>query len=310
MDEHELAWAAGFFDGDGWAALVRDRRRGAEPYRPRAQINQSSPGGVPSALLRFRTAIGRGTIGGPVRKPARRDLYWWICSGRDDVFSVGSLIAPWLSCVKRAQFRAAAGLVAGAEPRPSLAWAAGLFDAEGSTSLSDHRSHPGRKYVEAAITQGGEGAPPDVLVRFKSAVGAGLIYGPYAQRGATQPVYRWRLHLAEDVRRVIADLDPWLDQVKRRQAADAFLVIDAQSRLPRGRVEWGSHKTYCIHGHAYATARVRPYRSRGVGIERRDSKQCLECTREQARAKRLGARTTISDLAAAGRDPLSNDATC
>lgn len=143
MDEHELAWAAGFFDGDGWAALVRDGRRGKR--RPMAQINQGSSAGVPEVLIRFRDAVGVGRVSGPKIEEGRQDLYSWVASSRADVVRVGELIGRWLSNQKRAQFRDAVGMGVDDTPLDTFAWAAGLFDAEGSVSLSDHRTHPGTR---------------------------------------------------------------------------------------------------------------------------------------------------------------------
>jgi hypothetical protein len=141
LDEHELAWAAGFFDGDGWAALVRFGRRGKR--RPMAQINQGSSTGVPEVLVRFRDTVGVGRVAGPKIEEGRLPLYWWVASSRGDVLKVGEVIGPWLSAQKRVQFSETVGLAFRREPISSRAWAAGLFDAEGSTSLNAHRSHPG-----------------------------------------------------------------------------------------------------------------------------------------------------------------------
>jgi hypothetical protein len=181
----------------------------------------------------------------------------------------------------------------------SFAWAAGLFDAEGWTSLSDRSSHMGYKAIEAGVTQGGA-VVPEELVRFAHCVLLGRVNGPYDQDGANEPIYRWRIHAVDDVRRMLHLLLPWLGTVKRYQAFSSIAVMDAQPSLPRGRVEWGSHKTHCVHGHEYASARIRPYVGRGVGIQRRVNKQCLVCARDQARAKRLAGKQRIQD----------DDATC
>ncbi|MHB8630305.1 MAG: hypothetical protein ACYC9W_00050 [Candidatus Limnocylindria bacterium] len=143
--------------------------------------------------------------------------------------------------------------------------------------------------IDAALTQGGIRSIPEVLVRFRGVVGLGSNYGPYEQEGARMPVYRWRLTRPDDVRTVLHVLDPWLGSVKRSQARSALMAVDAQPTLARGRPEWGSHKTHCIHGHEYAFARLRSYVSRG-GTVRRASKQCLVCSREQARVRRANAR--------------------
>ena len=306
MGEHELAWAAGFFDGDGWAALVaggRGRRR-----RPMAQINQADANGVPEVLTRFRDAVGVGRVAGPKVEVGRQDLYWWVASSHGDVRRAGELIGPWLSSEKRGQFHSAVATTLEHPPLDTFAWAAGLFDAEGSVSLSDHQSHAGYKVIEAAITQGGGDAMPEELTRISSLFQRGNVNGPYAQDGANELVYRWRASRADDVRSVIHLIYPWLGTVKRSQAMAALRVIDAQPTLARGRFEWGSHKTHCIHGHEYASARVRLYVSRG-GTQRRDSKQCLVCTREQARARR-SAGTKIGDPSAADLDVQDDGATC
>jgi hypothetical protein len=297
VDEHELAWAAGFFDGDGWAAL--SRQKGRRTGQPQARINQSSLTGVPEVLARFRMAVGVGRVGGPKIEEGREPLYWWVASSRGDVTRTGELIGPWLSKQKRDQFTTAAGLRFAGPPISSFAWAAGLFDAEGSTSLAAHQSHAGYKGIESSITQGGA-TTPEELGRFAACVGRGRVYGPYDQAGASEPIYRWRVYTMNDVRSILHLILPWLGCVKRRQAFAAIAIIDGQPVLPRGRVEWGSHKTHCIHGHEYASARIRPYASRGVGVPRRDSKQCLRCTREQARARRFEA----------GRQRDMRDPTC
>src|SRR5437016_14314230 len=82
VDEHELAWAAGFFDGDGWAALVR--AKGRRTGQPHAQINQGSVAGVPEVLVRFRNAVGVGRVVGPKIKEGRLPLYCWLATSRGD----------------------------------------------------------------------------------------------------------------------------------------------------------------------------------------------------------------------------------
>lgn len=263
-------------------------QKGRLTGRPQARINQSSLSGVPETLVRFRDAVGVGRLGGPTIREGREPLYWWVASSGGDVSRTAERIGPWLSEQKRQQFIAAVGTSFAAKPIDSSAWAAGLFDAEGCVSLCDHRTHAGHKIIDGAVTQAGGGGIPQVLERFRSVVAVGKIYGPYAQEGANAPIYRWRAETPDKVRRAIHVLLPWLGEVKRLQALRAIAVIDAQPALPVGRIEWGSHKTHCVHGHDYARARIRPYISRGVGIQRRDSKQCLVCAREQARAKRLG----------------------
>jgi hypothetical protein len=299
MDRYELAWAAGFFDGEGWANAVR--HEGRRTRQPQARVNQADPDGVPAALVRFQAALGGlGRIGGPHREPDRADLYWWIASSRDDVEMTYEFLKPWLGAVKLLQFATALEVTSCRSRRTTpddewRAWCAGLYDGEGSSYLLDHRSHDGYQIGELAITQSGLGQAPEVLQRFVRVMSAGHINGPYEQRGATMDVYRWKANARADIDSAIEHLWPWLGPVKRTQAQRVLDVLHAQPELPRGRVEWGSHKTHCIRGHEYASARRRPYVSRGKGTPRRDSQQCLVCVREQARARRVAKRRSAAD---------------
>lgn len=305
MDRHELAWAAGFFDGEGWAAPVRFGR--GQQRRPQAQINQSDDDDVPEALVRFRAAVGgAGNIGGPHRKAGRKDRYWWVAASRADVERVGRVLDPWLGDVKRRAFDRVIDRPGVPSPSPDrsdewVAWAAGLYDGEGSSSLLKHRTHAGYRVPELSITQSSADGRPEVLVRFAAIVQAGHIDGPHSQEPPWDPVYRWKCGAIQDVGRVVSSLWPWLSSPKRIQAQAMLDLLDAQPKLPRGNPAWGSNKTHCINGHEYASARVRPWVSRGKGIERRVNKQCLVCSREQARARRLEEKRTAADD---GRRPL------
>lgn len=201
------------------------------------------------------------------------------------------MVAPWLGDVKQTQLAQALGRPVLRSMRPDhgrewRAWAAGLYDGEGSLYLLDHRTHDGYRTAEMAVTQSSGVTTPEVLKRFALIVATGHINGPYQQKHANHDVYRWKTAARVDIESVVTTLWPWLGGVKRAQATAVLDVIRSQLVLPRGRAEWGSHKTHCIRGHEYANTRVRPYVSRGVGITPRDNEQCLQCAREQARERR------------------------
>ena len=290
MDRCELAWVAGFFDGEGWANAVRSA--GRRTSQPQARVNQADAAGVPAVLLRMQTALGGlGRIAGPQRLEGRVDLYRWEVSSRGDVQHLHDLIAPWLGQVKLDQLAAAlqrpalqSGAVDGTDEW--AAWAAGVFDGEGSSYLVEHRTHVGYRNSEARVTQGSPADVPEMLLRFHTVVGTGRIYGPYRQRDANLLVYRWNTSARKGVETMLARIWTWLGETKRSQAAAVLATVRAQPSLSRGRIEWGSHKERCVHGHDYSAARLRPYASRGVGIKPRDSSQCLQCAREQARLRR------------------------
>ncbi len=298
MDRTELAWAAGFWDGEGSAWLTR--AEGRVRWQPQARINQSSREGVPEVLVRFHLAIRVGAIHGPELDPGREPLYRWTASSRADIEGVYDLVGPWLGVVKRAQLRQVLAIAendrsrdfASHAPNERIAWAAGLWDGEGSVCLLKHRSHSGHFVPEASLTQSSLSGVPEVLVRIASVGAPGFVYGPFPQPPPWAPVYRWKLFRLEEIRALIELLRPWLGAVKVRQAENVFKVLDAQPKLPRGNPAWGSHKTHCVRGHEYAKARVRPFRGRGMNVEApRASHQCLQCVREDARAKRRAGKT-------------------
>lgn len=100
-DREELAWAAGFFDGEGYTGRV--------PARPgqrtgvRAIVGQK----YPELLHRFRAAVGDlGTIYGP-RKNGKSLIYVYNVGGHEDVQALGALLWPFLGAVKRQQWKSA-----------------------------------------------------------------------------------------------------------------------------------------------------------------------------------------------------------
>ncbi len=307
MDRHELAWAAGFFDGEGWAA--KNKTRGVQ-----ARINQADSNGVPAVLFRFQAALGGlGRIRGPTLEPERKDIYRWVVSSRGDVEVLLQLLKPWLGPVKLLQLSRATGraVSAAATARGDdhwRAWASGLFDGEGCSSLLRHRTHAGYMTGELSVTQSSLVGSPEVLRRFGVVVGAGRISGPYPQRNATMDVYRWKAASLGDVERVIAELWPWLGDVKRAQAQRVLDVLHSQPALPRGNPAWGNRKTHCINGHEYATSRLRPYVSRGVGTPRRENQQCLVCLRDYARSQRDKKKSAL--MTTAGRSQSTRRTTC
>ena len=103
---HELAWAAGFFGGDGTVAASRSNRD-SPALHLRARIAQAGASGEPEVLSRFlRAARGVGGIRGPFmpKNPWSRQVqYAWQAGGSLAVESVLESLWPWLHDVKRAQ---------------------------------------------------------------------------------------------------------------------------------------------------------------------------------------------------------------
>ena len=287
MERHDLAWAAGFFDGEGWASF--------QARACRAQINQADPHGIPQVLAKFQRIVGVGRIAGPEVNEGKIDLYHWVVSSRADVARVAEVIGPWLGPVKRAELEHALGLPLAPMIWPGssseeLAWAGGFFDGEGSTYLLKHRTHLGHRVPVVDVPQSGPDEVPIVLTRLHAAFdGVGSISGPRKYRWADQPVSRWRASSLAGVQLVLHRLWPFVGSVKREQARHVLMVVNSQPDLPRGNPAFGQPGArFCRHGHDKVAARVRPYRNRKPGTDDHDRhlRQCLECAREQARQRR------------------------
>lgn len=106
----ELAWAAGFFDGEGSVVTARGGTASPRLYLSQASAEELLPH---SALLRFHRAVGEhGRISGPRYLPdawSRRPQWRWEAASLEVVQSVIALLWPYLARVKRAQARDALG---------------------------------------------------------------------------------------------------------------------------------------------------------------------------------------------------------
>src|SRR5256885_8714165 len=91
----ELAWAAGFFDGEGWVGTgLRSGRR-----YPRLAVAQKDR----RALERFQAAVSVGHIHGPNPHGHKNPLYQYETNGCHRVRAVIAMLWTWLGPVKRAQ---------------------------------------------------------------------------------------------------------------------------------------------------------------------------------------------------------------
>lgn len=146
------------------------------------------------------------------------------------------VLLPWLCDPKRRQLIAAA-VRTGAELRQSgqaqvsedheLAWAAGFFGGDGTVSASPATSGSPARYLRARIAQAGTEGEPEVLRRFKSAVGeVGSIRGPFMPQNpwSRQPQYAWQASGSTKVELILQRLWRWLDEAKRDQARRAIIA--------------------------------------------------------------------------------------
>jgi hypothetical protein len=291
LESHDVAWAAGFFDGEGWANRAG---RGVQ-----SRINQAGLDGIPEVLTKFQQVVGVGRIKGPVLIEGKQPLYFWLATSRPDIDQVVERIGPWLCPVKRAEFERTLGgppppIVWPGSISEELAWAGGFFDGEGSSYLTKHRTHFGYLNSAVEVRQSGWTGVPDALNRFHAAVSfIGHINGPHEYDWADAPVSRWKVEARDDVQLALHRLMPFIGSVKREQARNVLVVVNLQPDLPRGNPAFGvAGARYCLRGHDKWNARVRPFKGRGKNEEDplNHLRQCMTCVREDARAKRNNKR--------------------
>jgi hypothetical protein len=150
-----------------------------------------------------------------------------------------------------------------------LAWAAGFFDGEGHVGTPKARPH-----IHFSISQ----VDRRVLDRFRRAVGGlGSVHGPYNHpimkaRGNEQPRFYFQVSRYEYVQAIIAMLWPWLDVVKRKQAA---AVLRRHREIPIG-LRLASRWTACRRGHARTPENVKIVQYKGY-----ECRRCIPCDRER-----------------------------
>ena len=109
LNTHELAWAAGFFDGEGSAGAGREKNRtptrvgSVKIWVGIAQV------GDPSVLIRFQRAIGGfGAIRGPYqRRGIRQPVYHYAIARFEFTQHLTAVLWRYLSNVKRQQLKTA-----------------------------------------------------------------------------------------------------------------------------------------------------------------------------------------------------------
>lgn len=260
----QLAWAAGFFDGEGSTGTWPNKNRpGAINLFANVTQQSASSDEIPAVLTRFRVAVrGLGRISAPT--PDLRSgtyLCQWRTHSFEEVQAVVALLWQDLGPVKRAQaarslrayhaqfsqIRARhrrpartrrADLPAAVHPvektRTELAWAAGLFDGEGSTETQRRRrGAQAWSGLRSKVSQCDADGVPAVLSRFRVAVGVGWIEGPQSGNGYAN-AYKWAAGGA-DTLCALELLWPYLGAVKRDQALDAVSRLDARELIRRYR---------------------------------------------------------------------------
>lgn len=108
FDTHELAWAAGFFDGEGSIGTSHSKRKRlyADGMRHTKAITIDVRQVDRRVLDRFQRAVMIGAVKGPYgpyRNPNQQPFYAYVTSGLENTQAVIGFLWPWLSPIKRTQ---------------------------------------------------------------------------------------------------------------------------------------------------------------------------------------------------------------
>jgi hypothetical protein len=99
INTHELAWAAGFFDGEGCTHIRKFTNKGHNTWYLNINVAQS---GIPECLNRFKAAVGNlGNINGPYKGYH----YKFDCSKFEHVQAIIALLWNYLSGPKKKQIK-------------------------------------------------------------------------------------------------------------------------------------------------------------------------------------------------------------
>lgn len=271
----DLAWAAGFIDGDGCFTGA-----GHKSHRSLAvQQVEREP------LDRLVAILGVGRVIGPVRNNGFGSRPQW----RYNLYAARNLrlamecLWPFLSGPKREQirrlFESARAIPQFLEHAPhrggprsqvELAWAAGFFDAEGCFC------HTSASVLSATLLQ----TDPEPLERFRVAVGGlGKVYGPYRNNNGVSKRPYWQYHATghQKVQAILAMLSFQLGDSKRRQGIAA---LQKARFCRRGHPKHQGHKA-C----RYCTAEYWARRRKERGSARESAVPYLLCRRHRVHSR-------------------------
>ena len=100
----DIAWAAGFFDGEGCIGLdeqrykrKKPRDKPLRPFIPNIQLNNTDK----DLIVRFATIVGYGNVTGPYKtngrknKPTHKATYFWKIAKQSEVKRILLMLLPY-----------------------------------------------------------------------------------------------------------------------------------------------------------------------------------------------------------------------
>lgn len=105
VNREMLAWAAGFFDGDGCVCKTYDQRGKLGPYKAvQVNIGQVDDKAILEKFNKVTLGIGKVYGPYPIGKKRERRNYQYEANSFEKVQAIAAMLWPWLSSVKRTKF--------------------------------------------------------------------------------------------------------------------------------------------------------------------------------------------------------------
>ena len=154
--------------------------------------------------------------------------------------------------------------------REDIAWAAGLFEGEGSMSVR------GNLGVSLFLGMTDE----DVVARFATIVGAGRVYVKQRPKQEWKDIYAWHCNKSEDVRRILSEFMPHMGLRRKDRAVE---MLERLARNQGARATW----THCPYGHPLSGDNLYTHPKRGT-------RMCKACAAERQRRRVTAQREAVS----------------
>jgi hypothetical protein len=104
----------------------------------------------------------------------------------------------------------------------SLAWAAGIFEGEGTFNTYTNGKSETR-YLRLVVSMVDE----DIIKRFASVVGYGTVYFSYPpsrKNRGWQPMYTWQVN-GKDAHKVLALIRPWFGERREKKTKEVLARV-------------------------------------------------------------------------------------
>lgn len=225
MRDLELAWVAGYLEGEGCFQHMKcSKGRFGVYYYPRISSNSIDL----DILQRLQRYSGIGGIAGPRQQGSRKPQWQWTASKSRQAAELMEAIYPFMGQRRRTtidEILDSAGrsksLRIGSRTLDHFAWVVGFLEAEGSFYWMTLRQGKYGPYYYPRVGAGS--TDRDVIELLPQYTGLGQITGPYHRKAPRKSAWHWTITNKEDAVAFMEAVHPQM--CSRRQARIQGAVI-------------------------------------------------------------------------------------